>query len=55
MCSSNNDHLLRVESLFSGCGGLDLAVEEVFGGCTAWSSEINEFVARVFAHHWRDG
>jgi len=45
---------LRVGSLFSGYGGLDLAVEEVFGARTIWFSEINEAVARVFSHHWPD-
>lgn len=45
---------LRVGSLFSGYGGLDLAVEEVFGARTTWFSEINEPVARVFSHHWPD-
>ncbi|WP_225222839.1 DNA cytosine methyltransferase [Rhodococcus ruber] len=45
---------LRVGSLFSGYGGLDLAVEEVFGAKTIWFSEINEPIARVFSHHWPD-
>ncbi|KJL36443.1 Modification methylase HhaI [Microbacterium ginsengisoli] len=45
---------MRVGSLFSGYGGLDLAVEHVFGAETVWFSEINEPVARVFAHHWTD-
>ncbi|MBL3682350.1 DNA (cytosine-5-)-methyltransferase [Leucobacter aridicollis] len=45
---------MRVGSLFSGYGGLDLAVEEVFGARTIWFSEINEPVARVFSHHWPD-
>lgn len=48
----NNDRRLRVGSLFSGYGGLDLAVEQVFNARTIWFSEINEPVARVFAHHW---
>lgn len=43
---------LRIGSLFSGYGGLDLAVEQFFGALTVWFSEINEPVARVFAHHW---
>jgi len=51
--ASSNDPL-RVGSLFSGYGGLDLAVEQVFDGRTVWFSEINEPVARVFAHHWPD-
>ena len=46
------DSCLRVGSLFSGYGGLDLAVEEVFDVRTVWFSEINTPVARVFAHHW---
>lgn len=45
---------LRIGSLFSGYGGLDLAVEEVFNARTIWFSEINEPVARVFSHHWPD-
>lgn len=45
---------LRVGSMFSGYGGLDLAVEEVFNARTIWFSEINEPVARVFSHHWPD-
>lgn len=43
---------LRVGSLFSGYGGLDLAVEEVFDGETVWFSEFSPAPARVFAHHW---
>ena len=45
---------LRLGSLFSGYGGLDLAVEEVFDAHTIWFSEINEPVAGVFARHWPD-
>ncbi|WP_420112550.1 DNA cytosine methyltransferase [Pseudactinotalea sp.] len=51
---ASTDHRLRVGSLFSGYGGLDLAAEEVFDARTVWFSEINEPVARVFAHHWPD-
>lgn len=49
-----NDHCrpLRVGSLFSGYGGLDLAVEHVFNAETIWFSENNQHVARIFAHHW---
>lgn len=43
---------LRIGSLFSGYGGLDLAFEHVFGGRTVWFSELNPAPARVFAHHW---
>ncbi len=47
-----HDRRLRIGSLFAGYGGLDLAVEEVFGGETVWFSEFSPVVARVFAHHW---
>lgn len=52
--AANGNRRLRVGSLFSGYGGLDLAIEEVFNAHTIWFSEINEPVARVFAHHWPD-
>ncbi|SHJ70658.1 DNA (cytosine-5)-methyltransferase 1 [Tessaracoccus bendigoensis DSM 12906] len=45
---------LRIGSLFSGYGGLDLAVEHVFNAKTVWFSELNQPVARVFSHHWPD-
>lgn len=48
----NDDRRLRIGSLFSGYGGLDLAVEAVFDARTTWFSEINEPIARVFGHHW---
>ncbi|QXQ12918.1 DNA cytosine methyltransferase [Skermania piniformis] len=43
---------LKIGSLFSGYGGLDLAVEHVFDAETVWFSELNEPVARVFSRHW---
>ncbi|WP_293787565.1 DNA cytosine methyltransferase [uncultured Aeromicrobium sp.] len=46
------DRPLRVGSLFSGYGGLDLAVEYALGAETIWFSENNEHVSRIFAHHW---
>ncbi|MGD7786828.1 DNA cytosine methyltransferase [Propionibacteriaceae bacterium Y1700] len=51
---NTNDGRLRVGSLFSGYGGLDLAVEEIFDARTIWFSEINQPIARVFSHHWPD-
>lgn len=51
-----HDHTqpLRVGSLFSGYGGLDLAVEHALGAETIWFSENNEHVSRIFAQHWPD-
>jgi DNA (cytosine-5)-methyltransferase 1 len=52
--NASSDSRLRIGSLFSGYGGLDLAVEHVFNARTVWFSELNEAVARVFARHWPD-
>lgn len=49
---STDDRPLKIGSLFSGYGGLDLVVEHATGGRTAWFSELNDPVARVFSHHW---
>jgi len=43
---------LRYGSLFSGCGGLDLAVESVFGAVPAWHCELDRDASTVLAHHW---
>lgn len=50
--NTGGDSGLTIGSLFSGYGGLDLAVEHVFNAKTLWFSELNEPVARVFARHW---
>ncbi|GAA3040212.1 DNA cytosine methyltransferase [Microbacterium dextranolyticum] len=49
---TQRDRPLRVGSLFSGYGGLDLAVEHTLNSETIWFSENNPHVSRVFAHHW---
>jgi DNA (cytosine-5)-methyltransferase 1 len=43
---------MRAGSLFSGYGGLDLAVAEVLGTETAWFAENEPGPARILAHHW---
>lgn len=43
---------MKLGSLFSGYGGLDLAVEEVFGAETAWFAEVEPAPAEVFSQHW---
>src|SRR5690606_16539486 len=44
----------RVGSLFSGYGGLDMAVCKVFGAEVVWHCEIDEAASRILAHHWPD-
>lgn len=43
---------MRVGSLFSGAGGLDLAVEQVFGGRTVWHCEQDAAASAVLAYRW---
>jgi len=45
---------VRLGSLCSGAGGLDLAVEQVFGAETAWHCEIDDAASKVLAHRWPD-
>ncbi|MDO3335124.1 DNA cytosine methyltransferase [Mycobacteroides abscessus] len=42
----------RIGSLFSGAGGLDLAVEHVTGGRTVWHCEADPDASKVLAAHW---
>ncbi|AZA08728.1 DNA cytosine methyltransferase [Corynebacterium pseudopelargi] len=50
----NHHSDLKVGSLFSGYGGLDLAVEHVFGATPAWFVEFDEAPSKILAHHWPD-
>jgi DNA-cytosine methyltransferase len=43
---------VRIGSLFSGAGGLDLAVEAVFGGETVWHCENDLAASKILAAHW---
>lgn len=45
---------MRTGCLFSGYGGLSMAVNAYFGASTAWFSEIDDAPARILAHHWPD-
>lgn len=50
--SKRDDTPIKIGSLFSGIGGLDLAVEHVTGGRVAWHAEIDPFCRAVLARHW---
>jgi DNA (cytosine-5)-methyltransferase 1 len=41
-----------VGSLFSGCGGLDMAVERLFGGLVLWHCENNPPAQLVLTQRW---
>jgi DNA (cytosine-5)-methyltransferase 1 len=54
---------IRIGSLCTGYGGLDIAVQQVFGGTVAWHCQYeppdkdgredkNQYAARILAHHW---
>src|SRR5690349_2521443 len=43
---------MRIGSLCSGYGGLDLAVEKVFGAETVWHAEIDAAASKVLAANW---
>lgn len=42
----------RIGSLFTGYGGLDMAVEALTGGTVAWYSEIEKAACTVLASHY---
>ena len=45
---------MRIGSLFSGYGGLDMAVQATLGGTLAWVSDIEPGPSRILAHHHPD-
>lgn len=43
---------MKIGSLFSGYGGLDLAVEELFDAKTVWHCEWEDGPAQILEKHW---
>lgn len=43
---------MKIGSLCSGYGGLDLAIEALTGGETIWFSEFNKHAAKIYKSHW---
>jgi DNA (cytosine-5)-methyltransferase 1 len=43
---------MKIGSLFSGAGGLDMAVEHVFGATVAWHCEVDPAASKVLAERW---
>ncbi|MEV7371925.1 hypothetical protein AB0O51_13695 [Streptomyces sp. NPDC090301] len=41
---------LRIGSLCTGYGGLDMAVQSVLGGSLAWVSDVDPGASRILAH-----
>ena len=46
--------MLKIGSLFSGYGGLDMAVEAVTGATPAWFVEFDKAPSKILSHHWPD-
>ena len=44
----------KIGSLFSGYGGLDMAVAQVTGAETAWVSDIDKGACKILAHRYPD-
>lgn len=42
----------RIASLCSGFGGLEMAVQAVFGGETVFHADPDEGASKILAHHW---
>jgi len=45
---------MKIGSLFSGYGGLDMAVSSVLGGAVAWHVEYDKAPSRILAYHHPD-
>ena len=45
---------MKIGSLFTGYGGLDMAVADTLGGETAWVSDIDKGACKILAHRYPD-
>ena len=45
---------MKIGSLFSGYGGLDIAVEHHFDAETVWHTEFDDAPSKILAAHWHD-
>ena len=45
---------MRIGSLFSGYGGLDMAVAAHYGATVAWHCEFDKHPSAILAHHYPD-
>lgn len=45
---------MKIGSLFSGYGGLDMGVQSVLGGEVAWHVEYDKAPSKILEHHWPD-
>jgi DNA (cytosine-5)-methyltransferase 1 len=45
---------VKIGSLFSGYGGLDMGVMDAIGGEVAWHVEYDRAPSKILAHHWPD-
>src|SRR5690348_7015493 len=43
---------MKIGSLFSGYGGLDMGVQAVLGGDVAWHVEYDKAPSQILEHHW---
>lgn len=50
--SLSENTTFKIGSLFSGYGGLDLAVEHIFNAQPAWFVEVDSAPSKILAHHW---
>lgn len=42
----------RIGSLCSGYGGLEMAIQSVYGGETIWHADPDPGASKILAHHW---